>query len=59
LIVIFVCSIIVTALGSIPFIGWILSLAIAPIFGVFVARSVSLIYLEGTATEEPEAKETA
>jgi hypothetical protein len=57
LIVIFVCSIIVTALGSIPFIGWILSLAIAPIFGLFVAHSVSLIYLEGTTTEEPEAKE--
>lgn len=58
LVVIFVCSIIVSAIGSIPFIGWLLSLALAPIFGVFVARSVSLIYLEGVTTEEPEAKET-
>ena len=58
LLVIFICSVIVSAIGSIPFVGWLLSLAIAPIFGVFVARSVSLIYLEGTATEETEPKET-
>ena len=58
LVVIFVCSIIVGAIGSIPVIGWLLSLAIAPIFGVFLARSVSLIYLEGTTAEETEAKET-
>jgi hypothetical protein len=58
LLAIFICSVIVSAIGSIPFIGWLLSLAIAPIFGVFVARSVSLIYLEAVATEETEANET-
>jgi hypothetical protein len=57
LLVIFVCSIIMAALGSIPVIGWFISLAVTPIFEVFVARSVSLIYLEGTEAEAT-AKET-
>jgi hypothetical protein len=57
LLVIFICSIIVAAIGSIPLIGWILSLLIAPVFGVFVARSASLVYSEVTATEETEATE--
>jgi hypothetical protein len=54
LLVIFVCSIVVAALGRIPVAGWFISLAVTPIFGVFVARSVSLIYLEGTETEATE-----
>jgi hypothetical protein len=58
LLVIFVCSIIVAAIGSIPVIGWLLSLGVAPIFGVFIARSVSLIYLEGVAAEEAAILET-
>lgn len=58
LLVIFVCSIIVAAIGGIPVIGWILSLAVAPIFGVFIARSVSLIYLEGVTAEEVKILET-
>jgi hypothetical protein len=57
LLVIFICAIIVAGIGSIPLIGWILSLLIAPIFGVFVARSASLVYSEVTATEETEATE--
>jgi len=57
LIVLFVCALIVSGIGSIPAIGWILSLIIAPIFGVFVARSASLTYLEGVAPEEPKAVE--
>jgi hypothetical protein len=52
LVVIFVCALIVSGIGSIPVIGWILSLLIAPIFGVFIARSASLVYLEGTQTQE-------
>ena len=52
LIVIFVCSIIVAGIGGIPVIGWLLSLIIAPLFGIFVARSASLAYLEGTETQE-------
>jgi ribosomal protein L40E len=57
LIVLFVCALIVGGIGSIPAIGWILSLIIGPIFGVFVARSASLTYLEGVSPEEPEAVE--
>ena len=59
LLIIFICSIIVAGIGAIPVIGWILSLLIAPIFGVFVAHSASLVYSEATATEEPEATEQA
>ena len=59
LLIIFICSIIVAGIGAIPVIGWILSLLIAPIFGVFVARSASLVYSEATATEETEATEQA
>lgn len=55
--VIFVCSIIVAAIGGIPVIGWILSLIIAPIFGVFVARSASMVYSEATETEETKETE--
>ena len=57
LIILFVCTLIVGGIGSIPAIGWILSLIIAPIFGVFVARSASLAYLEEVSPEEPEAVE--
>lgn len=57
LIVLFVCTLIVSGIGSIPAIGWILSLIIAPIFGVFIARSASLTYLEGVLPEEPKAVE--
>jgi ribosomal protein L40E len=64
LIVLFVCAIIVAAIGSIPAIGWILSLIIGPIFSVFIARSASLTYLEGVppeaekpAVEKPEKPE--
>ena len=55
--ILFVCMLIVSGIGSIPAIGWILSLVIAPIFGVFVARSASLTYLEGASPEEPKAAE--
>ena len=57
LVVLFVCAIIVGGIGNIPAIGWILSLIIGPIFGVFVARSASLTYLEGVSPEAPEAAE--
>lgn len=59
LLIIFICSIIVAGIGGIPIIGWILSLLIAPIFGVFAARSASLVYSEVTTTEETEATEQA
>jgi hypothetical protein len=51
LLVLFVCALIVGAIGNIPFIGWILALIIGPLFGVFVARSAALTYLEGVAAE--------
>jgi len=46
LIIMFVCAVIVGGIGNIPVIGWLLSLIIAPIFGVLVGRSASLMYSE-------------
>lgn len=57
LIVLFVCGLIVGGIGSIPAIGWLLSLLIGPIFGVFAARSASLTYLEGVSPERAKAFE--
>jgi len=47
-IIIFVCGLIVSGIGSIPAVGWVISLVISPIIGVFVSRSTSLVYSEGT-----------
>jgi hypothetical protein len=55
LLVIFVCSVVVAAIGGIPVVGWFLSLIVAPVFGVFVGRSASLVYMEGTESEETAA----
>jgi hypothetical protein len=55
LLVIFVCSAVVGAIGGIPVVGWLFSLIVAPVFGVFVGRSSSLVYMEGTETEETAA----
>ena len=52
LLVIFVCSAVVAIIGGIPVVGWFLSLILAPVFGVFVGRSASLVYMEGTESEE-------
>ena len=54
LIVMFILSAIVSAIGSIPVIGWILSLLLAPIFGIFIARSAAITYMEAM----PEETET-
>ncbi len=55
LLVIFVCSVVVAAVGGLPVVGWILSFIVAPVFGIFVGRSASLVYLEGTESEEAAA----
>jgi len=49
LIVMFIFGIIVGAINSIPAIGWLISLIIAPIYGVFTSRSAALMYLDGVS----------
>ncbi|MCW4015941.1 MAG: DUF4013 domain-containing protein [Candidatus Bathyarchaeota archaeon] len=50
--VLFIISGIVTVIMfNIPVIGWILELVLTPALGAFIARSVSLTYLEGTTQE--------
>jgi hypothetical protein len=46
LIVMFIIWVVVMAVGSIPLIGWLISLIIAPIFLIFFGRSAALIYSE-------------
>ena len=55
LIVIFIFAVIVGAIGAIPVIGWLISLVISPIFGVFAARSAALTY---SSSESPTVTTT-
>jgi len=50
LIIMFVISLVIGALGSIPLIGWLLSLIISPVLGVFTMRSAALLYSEAVPT---------
>ena len=50
LVVIVVCSFVVGLLTAIPVVGWIISLIISPVFGVFSSRSAALVY---TSAEAP------
>ncbi len=56
IIVIFVIAVIVELIGSIPVVGWIIALVLSPLFGIFSARSASLVYLEGTSSSEEETE---
>lgn len=58
LIIIFGITTIIFAIGNIPFVGWLISLIIGPLFAVFVARSALLIYSEGTPTPPTPPSET-
>lgn len=44
LIIIFVISMIYGAIGGVPYIGWLISLVVSPLFLVFIARSAALTY---------------
>jgi len=46
LIIMFIIAVVVVAVGSIPAIGWLISLIIGPVFLVFFGRSAALIYSE-------------
>jgi hypothetical protein len=50
-IVVLVIGAVVSAIGQIPFVGWIISAVISPIFGVFVFRSLGLLYNDGAPAE--------
>ncbi len=50
LVVIVVCSFVVGLLAAIPAVGWIISLIISPVFGVFSSRSAALVC---TSAETP------
>lgn len=44
---IFLVAVLVGAISSIPFIGWLVALIISPLYAIFVSRSATLTYLEG------------
>ena len=52
LIVMFAISLAVGGLSMIPLIGWLLSLIVSPVLGVFAMRSAALIYNEAVPTTE-------
>lgn len=56
---VFICAVIVASIGSIQgIVAWLLATAIAPIFGVFIARSAALTYMEATESPQPPASDT-
>ncbi len=50
LIIVSAISLAVGAINSIPLIGWILSLIVSPVLGVFTMRSAALLYSEAVPT---------
>jgi len=61
LLTLFVCSAIFGVVGGIPLVGWLISLALTPAFGLFTSRSAALIYsevvpLKPRETAEPSLK---
>jgi hypothetical protein len=54
IVVIFVIGLVLAGLSAIPFIGWLISLVISPVFLVFIGRSAANIYESATtATPAP------
>jgi len=51
IVVIVVIGAIIGAIGEIPLIGWLISIIIQPVLGVFVFRSLGLLYNEGAPAE--------
>ncbi|MDQ1279677.1 MAG: hypothetical protein QG670_939 [Thermoproteota archaeon] len=51
LIIIFILTVIVSSIGSTAGFGWLLSLIISPILGVFVSRSALITYSSGNLSE--------
>lgn len=59
IIVIFILMVIVGAIGSIPVVGWLISLIIAPAVATFAFRSAALVYSEGKTGAQPSAPSVA
>ncbi|MEM2210728.1 MAG: DUF4013 domain-containing protein [Nitrososphaerales archaeon] len=47
LIIMFIIALFIGGLSNIPYIGWLISLVISPIYLIFLSRSAALIYMEG------------
>jgi hypothetical protein len=58
LIVVFLIVLVIAAIGTIPVVGWLISLIIGPLFTILVSRSASLIYIEGVSTPTVATGET-
>jgi hypothetical protein len=48
IIALFAIGLIVAVVNSIPYIGWLISLVISPLYMVFLGRSIGLTYAEGS-----------
>lgn len=58
-IVMFIILVIEGAIGSIPAIGWVIALVIAPVFATFLMRSAGLVYAEGKSGVQPYSASTS
>ena len=46
-----IVSVILGGIGAVPIVGWIISIILQPIFGVFIFRSMGLLYNDGAPAE--------
>jgi predicted RNA-binding Zn-ribbon protein involved in translation (DUF1610 family) len=51
IVVVIIVAAVVGAIGSIPLVGWLISLVISPILCVFIFRSMGLLYNDGAPPE--------
>jgi predicted RNA-binding Zn-ribbon protein involved in translation (DUF1610 family) len=51
LVVTFILCLVIAAIASIPYVGWIISIVMSPILLVFVFRSLGLLYNDGAPPE--------
>jgi len=49
LISIFIIGVILAGVSSIPYIGWLISIVVSPLYMVFIGRTIGLIYFEGAS----------
>jgi ribosomal protein L40E len=51
IVLVVVISVVVGALGSIPFVGWLISAIVSPALSVFIFRSMGILYNDGAPPE--------
>lgn len=53
LLIVYAIVLVISAIGTIPYIGWIITAVISPLLAVFLGRSAALVYEEGAVPPPP------